>query len=287
MITPQELIQHAYGALATITTRFDGRSIAITSAQMIGGKMDLAADGHQFTNARLLCRTSMGGGRVPSLSGLLEIDSFTADQIVLKPRPGLPVPPDGTAIACAASGSLNIAVAADIDRATELYTQRTVSMAVKPPFLFIIMGDVDSSRDQHSVGDTLAMPTAQDMNQMTVIQRFSLACFIPAKDDIGAAGAQQLAYGAIAKELISAFSGVVFSGSAQAIRSMFESHGPGPMNDARYVHVYDFQAPTVTTWQNGINGTEYPDDVPFLRIYQDMGLGIDSDVMKLTTELDQ
>jgi len=287
MITPQEILQHAYGALATITTRFDGRSITITNAEMIGGKMVLAAIGHQFTNARLLCRTTMGGGRVPSLSGLLDIDSYTADQIVLKPRSGLPVPPDGTSITCTASGSLNMAVAADIDRATELYTQRTSTGAVKNPFLFIIMGDVDASRDQHSVGDTLAMPTAQDMNQMTVIQRFSLACFIPAKDDVGAAGAQQLAYGVIATELIAAFSGVVFSCSAQAIRSIFESHGPGPMDDARYVHVYDFQVPTVTTWENGISGTEYPDDVPFLAIYQDMGLGIGSDVMKLTTELDQ
>ncbi|MFC3816568.1 hypothetical protein [Lysobacter sp. GCM10012299] len=217
--------------------------------------------------------------RLYNTIGYLPVVSVSGDELTLQPPAG----PElyNTALpGLRASAKLRIAVADSIGRATTMYT----SDGPQRPFLFIIMGDTDVSKDRHTQSDAIAAFTAQDLRRLTLLQNFSVAVFLPTVDDIGSARAQEAAYGEIYLALTQAFYGYGFKERDSALQYVTVSagHGPGPVNTAYYVHVYDWQCPATLTFESG---AVIDDSVAFRDI--DFTLDRDGAVLFANVDLDK
>lgn len=174
-----------------------------------------------------------------------DVDTFTFEVTLV---PSLPT---GTIENFSAVSSMMIFGAADFDRAKDLYNRQAKGKFA----LFVIMGDVVVSKDRNTSNDAIAAFTSQNFQRQTNLVNFSTAIFMPAREDIAANDAQQIAYGEMYSALMSVLYGFQFEDEETALTYVTVSagHGAGEYNTAFYVHVYDWQRPDVVHAAQGFN----------------------------------
>jgi hypothetical protein len=175
-----------------------------------------------------------------------DVNTFTID---ITDVPAFPTGPiEGLSIAT----RTRIYAAANIDRAVDIYTKYESNNLV----LFLIMNDVDVSKDRHTLTDAIAGFTRVNFGKQTFLQNFSTVVFFPTNDGDKAGGnAQQQAYGEVFLALYSTLYGVAIEDPDTKIPYVIVSngHGVGQYTNSYYTHVYEWQIPSVLTFDDGFN----------------------------------
>lgn len=180
--------------------------------------------------------------------------------------------------------NVRVAAASDIDRAREVYSRQNPDEYL---WAFVIMGDVDVSKDRHTLNDATAGFTNQDLQLIRYLQNFSIVVFIPTINDVSGAKAQTLAYGEMFEILNKVLFGFGFNDSSSAINyvTVNNGHGPNPFNTSWYEHVYEWQLPVAVDFEDGFGFTE---DVAFRDIKSVWDINRDSAAqMVLDINLDE
>lgn len=178
---------------------------------------------------------------------VIDVDNFTFEVT------SVPSLPTGAVIGFGAVTRLRIYGAANIDRAQDLYNKE-----IKDDYaLFVIMGDVDVSKNRETSNDATATFTPQNYQKMTVLNNFSTVVFFPTKDDIAGNAAVNDAHGDIYRALLAVLYGFQFEDDETALTYVTVStgHGAGIYNSAFYTHVYDWQRPDVISAAQGFQLT--------------------------------
>lgn len=162
---------------------------------------------------------------------------------------GVPSLPTGDIQGFKASSGLRIYGAADIQRARDYYNEEAEGEYA----LFVIMGDVVTSKDRNTGNDAIGAFAAQNFQKQTQLNNFSTVVFIPTRDDLAGNAAQQDAYGVIYRALLQTLFGFQFENPETALTYVTVStgHGAGQYNKAWYEHVYDWQRPDVISAAQG------------------------------------
>jgi len=157
--------------------------------------------------------------------------------------------PTGTVQNITVVTGIRVAGAADINRAESFYTEHSTNKA----WLFVIMNDVDVSKDRHAENDSIATFTRQNLGKQTILQNFSTVVLLPTDTDSAGFEAQNKAYGDIYRALVSTLFGFFFDDpdTATEYLTVNNGHGVGRYNTAFYSHVYDWQVPMVIDFENG------------------------------------
>lgn len=188
--------------------------------------------------------------RAAGIIGLQTVDTVPDDDTFTFEVANVPDFPTGAIQNLTITSTVRIAGAENIERAERFYTGQATNVA----WLFVIMTDADVSKDRNSLNDGVATYTAQNFGKQTILQNFSLVAVLPT-DDGDQAG--QLAankfYGEIYRALVSTMYGFAFNDIDTAIRykAVTNGHGPGRHTTAYSMHVYDWQVPTVISFENG------------------------------------
>lgn len=180
--------------------------------------------------------------------------------------------------------NVRVAAASDIDRARAIYSSQNPGQDL---WAFVIMGDVDVSKDRHTLNDATAGFTHQDLQLIRYLQNFSIVVFIPTINDVSGAAAQALAYGEIFEILNVVLFGFGFNDSQSSINyvTVGNGHGPNPFNTSWYEHVYEWQLPVAVDFEDGFRFT---DDVAFRDIESVWDINRDSAAqMVLNINLDE
>lgn len=141
---------------------------------------------------------------------------------------------------------------ADIERAKDIYTKKPSTDTL---WLFVIMNDVETSKDRHTLNDTTSGSTSQDLKLLRVSTDFSLVVFFPTQETLSGTEAQELAYGEIATSLISTLYGFGFTDIESAVpyTTVLTGHTPGIYDSSVYSQVYDWTLPTVFAFDSGFS----------------------------------
>ena len=226
----------------------------------------------------LIEERSAGLGGLQTVATVPGVDDFTID--VPDTVPSLPT---GNILQLEILTGVRVVGAADYARAEAVYAKQ----ANTDPYLFVIMSDASASKDRHTNNDSIASFSAQDLQKQTILQNFTVACFIPtAEDDTAGFNAQSEAYNTIFQALLNVLYGFRFDDptSAQQYVTVTVGHGPGinATNSAYYAHVYDWQIPTVITFEDGFSQAP---TVAFRDIASTWGLFAD-DMAQLSVNVD-
>ena len=212
---------------------------------------------------------------VQTVATVPTINTFTID------LSGMPLLPPGPIDGLEVISGFRIAAAADFQRAQDVYSKQ----AAEEAYLFVIMTDLDVSKDRHTLNDGIAGFTRQDMMLLRVLQNFSTTVFLPTGADLSGADAQDVAYGTLVSALISALFGLEETTSTLRYLTVLAGTGPAEYNTAYYAHVYDWQLPGVLTYEDGF--LQWP-DVAFRDISQTLKLFNDSEAgMVVNINLDE
>lgn len=185
------------------------------------------------------------------VSSVVDINNFTVD---LSSFPDMPT---GQVDNLGIISGFRIAGAADFERAKAIYAEQKTG----EPYLYVIMDDVDISKDRKTENDAIAGFTDQDTNLLRILQNFSTTVFIPTTTDLSGVGAHDLAYKELFVSLLTTLFGFKDQGrTAIQYRAVPAGHGPGEYNSAYYAHVYDWQLPGAITFEDGFINTQ---DVAF------------------------
>lgn len=172
--------------------------------------------------------------------------------------------------------------AADFKRAKEAYNKQGANELA----LYVIMSDMVVSKDRNTSNDAIAAYTAQNFLKQTNLHNFSTVVFIPTKDDIAGNAAVQLAYGEVYISLLKVLYGFQFESddcnAALTYVTVSAGHGAGEYNTAYYVHVYDWQRPDVTSFEQGF---DLQQSVAFRDVNQTLDLHGDKEA-QLTNNID-
>lgn len=141
---------------------------------------------------------------------------------------------------------------ADIERAKDIYTKKPTTDTL---WLFVIMNDVETSKDRHTLNDTTAGFTSQDLKLLRVSTDFSLVVFFPTQETLSGTEAQELAYGEITTSLISTLYGFGFTDPESAVpyTTVLTGHTPGIYDSSVYSQVYDWTLPSVFAFDSGFS----------------------------------
>lgn len=231
-----------------------------------------------ITSGLLIETRTAGLGGLQTVATVPTVDTFT-----INVPSDIPALPTGNILALDILTGVRVVGAADFDRAVALYTEQVEPQA----YLFVIMSDANVSKDRHTLNDGVGTFTAQNLQKQTVLQNFTVACFIPnAENDTAGFNAQSTAYNDVYKALLNVLYGFRFQDptSAQNYVTVSVGHGPGvnATNTAYYVHVYDWQVPTVITFEDGFG---LGADVAFRDIEATWNLS-DDDTAQLSVNID-
>jgi len=196
---------------------------------------------------RLLEERSAGLAGIQTVATVPDTNSFT-----INVPTDIPAFPTGNILELQILTGTRVVGAADFARAEAIYAKQ----AGTDPYLFVIMSDANVSKDRHTNNDGVGAFTSQDLQKQTVLQDFTCAVFVPtAENDTAAFNAQSLAYNEIFRALLSVLYGFRFDDptTAENYVTVSRGHGPGvnAANSAYYSHVYDWQVPSVITFEDG------------------------------------
>ena len=222
-----------------------------------------------ITNAQLV------ESRRANILGQQPVATVISDDVFTITVPaGIPGLPSGNINQVSIITGVRVLGAADAARADQLYTQ----FPSQKPYLFVVMGETVASKDERTLNDSVGSFTSQNTQKQTIMQNFSVLCYLPtAEDDTSGFTASTLAYRAIFTELLSVLYGFSFDDPITAIQytTVSNGHGPGGIfNSSYYVHVYDWQLPSVITFEDGFSLTP---DVAFRDINMSWLLNNDSE----------
>ena len=164
--------------------------------------------------------------------------------------------PEGTVDDIKVVSGFRIAAAADINRATDIYSKQATGAA----YLFVIMTDMDVSKDRNILNDSIAELTRKDLLFLRLLQSFSTTVFLPTTEDLSGTDAQELAYDEVFTALLKTLYGYSIDGSMYKAVSVPAGMGPGEYNSAYYTHVYDWQLPYIINFEDA---TPHDDDRAF------------------------
>ena len=196
--------------------------------------------------------------------GLLEIsavtDATTFDVVIPDTYPVLPQ--TGVREMTVVSG-LRVGAANTLQRAEELYTKQSG----QNPWLYVIMADVEVSKDRHTHSDAVLAAAHADQLRQRFLQQFMTSVFIPTSDDLSGSDAQQQIYGPIFTALLKVLFGARFFGTNDRSDFLTVSNGHGPefSTKAYYVHSYEWQHVIDIIYADGVKGNIF-DDVAFRQI---------------------
>lgn len=192
-----------------------------------------------------------------TVASVVNENSFVIDVTDVPPLPAGIV--DGLKIIT----GFRIAGAADYERAVAAYSTQT------QPYIFVIMGDADTSKDRHTLNDSTAGFTRQNDLQLKIRQSFSTAVFLPTINDLTGVNAQDKAYDSLLTAQMQCLLG--YAGEDDNIIQYLTvptSHGSaGKYNSAYYCHSYSWEFTQVVDYQDGF--TQWP-DVAFRDLDTDM-----------------
>lgn len=203
-----------------------------------------------ITNAFLNERRSAGITGVQNVASIIDSNSFTFDAPT-----DVPTLPNGSVSDITILKSVRVSGAADLVRATNLYTQYTNELMRSKPYLFVIMLDTDVSKDRHSLNDAQITATAQNTLKQTLLQNFAVLMFIPtSEDDVSGFRAQNKAYDEYFRALTATLLGFRFNDpdTQQNYVTAHTGNGPaGDYNSSYYIHAYNWQVASTITFDNG------------------------------------
>jgi hypothetical protein len=205
-----------------------------------------------------------GESDVPSLTGAYLLESRTAGVVgvqTVETVPtatsftfdvsGVPSLPTGEIENIKIITGIRVYGAADFERAQAAYTRLAAGKAA----LFVIMSDADVSKDRHTLNDGIAAFARSNIGKQIILQNFATTVFLPTEKQLAGHTAQNQAYGEVYRALASVLYGFEFDDpdTKQPYVCVNNGHGPGVYNSAYYTHVYDWQVPSVVTFENGYN----------------------------------
>lgn len=207
------------------------------------------------------------------VGSVVDVDNFTVD---LSRFPDMPT---GAVDNLGIISGFRIAGAADFERAKATYAEQKTG----EPYLYVIMDDVDVSKDRHSTNDAVATFTDQDTNLLRILQNFSTTVFLPTTKDLSGVDAHDLAYKNLYVSLLATLYGLKDQDrTAIQYKTVTSGHGPGEYNTAYYAHVYDWQLPGAITFEDGFINTQ---DVAFRDIEATFKL-FNDDEAEMTANID-
>lgn len=231
-----------------------------------------------ITTANLIESRSAGLIGMKTVATVPDADTFTFEVS------GIPTLPTGAIVDIQVQSGAYVFGAENADRAEDIYAQYSQGLA--RPMVFVIMNDVDVSKDRDALNDSVATFTGANFGKQTIMQNFSTLVIYPTDDEVSGFNAQNLFYGDIYRALVSTMFGFFFSDPDTSIkyRTVNNGHGPASLRQAYAMHVYDWQVPSVVSFENGFL---LQPDVAFRDIVSDwynnsddqalMELGIDLD----------
>jgi hypothetical protein len=263
------------GDLVTFTTGVDhdlimpSKPLDQRTVNIIGiGEYEILAvpDRYRFT---------VSLGYLPVLSGnewlemAIESGAYTVHSVVDEDNfnfgiVGYPELPTGIVDNLTLVKGFRVAGAADFERAVAAYSTQT------DPYLFVVMGDADTSKDRHTLNDSVAGFTRQNDLQLKIRQSFVTVIFIPTKNDMTGVNAQDKAYDPLLTAQMQCLLG--YAGEDNNIIQYLTvpaSHGSsGKYNSAYYSHSYSWEFTQVVDYQDGFT---HWTDVAFRDIFSSMG----------------
>lgn len=187
--------------------------------------------------------------RNPGIRGIYtitvtDINNFT---YTLSGQPDLPI---GAIDNIEINSGFRIYVASDAARAEAVYTK----LAMNKPALFVIMTNVDASKDRMTTTDAVYDGTIQDDLLLRLLQNFGTFVIIPTHKDLSGGQAQDIAYGTLFNSLVATLFGFPFVDTDSRINYVVVSdgHGPSTYNSAYYMHAYDWQQSSAINYESGL-----------------------------------
>lgn len=180
------------------------------------------------------------------LNDIFEIKTITSSgfevEIIGKPEYDiLPIPQIKTVT------GYRMEVVDDYKRLEEIYTKQ-------PPekiSLFLIMNDVNVSKDRNLTSDAIRQDTEQNDQRILNIGRFTIVVIIPTANKLTSAAAINLCYVEIYEALIKSISGMRFiEDNSTGYFSNLIAHGSTIYNRAYYGHAFDFEQPFDYNWES-------------------------------------
>lgn len=172
--------------------------------------------------------------------------------------------------------------AANIDKALSSYSKDDATNI--NPTLYVIIDDTDVSKDRHTLNDGLAGFFTSNLQKQILIQSFSVVAVFPTADQTRGFSAVVQAYTETFRALLSCLYGFEFDDpdAQQRYTTVCAGHGPGVDANAYYTHVYEWQIPSIITFDNGAN---LEPDVAFRDV--DLSLRLEQDdIDALTANID-
>ncbi len=200
-----------------------------------------------ITSGQLVEERAAGVVGRQTIATVPNVDTFT-----INVPSNIPSLPTGNILQLQVMTGVRVVGAADFSRAEAVYTDQPATDA----YLFVIMDDATVSKDRHSLNDSIASFTPQNLQKQNLLQNFTIAVFMPtAETDTAAFNAQSTAYSEIFQALLNVLYGFRFDDPTTAERYVTVSTGHGPgvnaNNTGYYSHVYDWQIPSVITFEDG------------------------------------
>lgn len=221
--------------------------------------------------------------RPVGLKGVWSVDtapSPTTFTFKVNNVPPLPVNPIKD---LAATSRIRMAAASDFARAQAAYTKES---NISDAWLYLIMNDLDVSKDRHTLNDSVASFYAQDEARLMLMQNFSTIVFFPTTGSLSGATAQETAYGNLYEYLLKVLYGFRADNRKSQFLTVSTGHGAGAYNTAYYVHSYEWQLPYYIDFSFGF--ADYQ-DVAFRDLQYDIRLfdPDNPDPLELIVNLDE
>lgn len=175
--------------------------------------------------------------------------------------------------------------AANIDDAVSLFTRSNATQT--KPTVFLIMNDTDVSKDRHSNNDSVASFSPQNLQKQYLLQSFSVVVFLPTENETSGFQAVNKFQTDIYRALTSVLYGFSFDDpdTKQKFVCVNNGFGQGRYDKAFMTYVYDYQVPSVITFENGSYNLQ--PDVAFRDIASSWGINVgDVEEMELNVDLD-
>ena len=146
--------------------------------------------------------------------------------------------------------AVRVSGAADIKRAEDMYTRRGNNEL----WAFVVMTDLDVSKDRHSINDAYATFSVQDEMRLRLLQNFGVLVFFPTDNSVSGATAQELAFGEVYRSLLQVlygFTGFATDEDGSTFATVSTGHGITEYRKAYYMQAYEWQTPVDITVDNG------------------------------------